>query len=256
VLQEAPTTAFVNPTQTFYSNSSFPRVIAFSGKPAGTYCYRAAFSAPNWGAPACVTVSLQTTALLRITNTSSYDIIDARLNNVQQVTYPYVILAGQSADFVFTTGGSVNYSLGNGFYNVDQSRDIWFTLAGTTTVTAGQTTTISIGKLLGGAGAATNWDGMYFDANLNSFFARFRFTTATNAFQLYNSTAPCFGGTTCNFALVGSGTARLVSWPRYSAIVSFDFGPGTAVANIAYPFASFTYRNGPASWPIIEYVRQ
>ena len=46
VLQEAPTTAFVNPTQTFYSNSSFPRVIAFSGKPAGTYCYRAAFSAP------------------------------------------------------------------------------------------------------------------------------------------------------------------------------------------------------------------
>jgi len=260
-LQEAPTTAFTNPAQTFFANSPNPLVIPFTGKAAGTYCYRAAFAVPNWGSSACVTVNPSTTAVLRISNTSSYDLIDVRLNGNQKVNYPYVILAGSSADFVFTTGGTVTFALGNGFYNSDQSRDTWFTLSGTETVALGQTSTVTfsnptIGELLTSFSTTKNWDGQFFDANVNSFFKRFRFTKATNGWQLLNATGPCFGGTTCTYAQVSSGTARLISWPQYSFIVTFDFGQGTTPAYIAFPFGSFVYQNGPASWPNIEYVRQ
>lgn len=261
VVQEAPTVAFTSPTQQTYPNSPDPLIISYSGRPAGTYCYRAAFSTPNWGNAACVTVTAPTTAVLRITNTSSYDMIDIRLNNVQKVEYPYGILAGQSVDFTFSASGTVSVALGNGFYDSDHSRDIWFTLTGTANVTLGQTTTVTfenptIGELLGNFTTAKNWDGQYFDNSANSYFKRFRFTKATNGWQLYNSTGPCFGGSTCSFSQQSSGTVRLVSWPRYSSIVTFDFGPGTAPAHIMYPFGSFQYQNGPSSWSIIEYWRQ
>ena len=108
-LQEAPTTAFNSPAETIHINATFPRSIPFSGKGAGTYCYRAAFSRPNWGNVACVQVTLPTTAVLRIANTSSYDLVDARLNNVQRINYPYIIPPGGSFDFVFTAAGTVNY---------------------------------------------------------------------------------------------------------------------------------------------------
>ncbi len=260
VVQEAPTAAFTNPTQSFFANSPDPLVLSYTGKAAGTYCYRAAYSVPNWGNTACVTVATPATAILRISNASSYDIIDARLNSTQQIAYPNGILAGQSADFVFTTSGTVSFILGNGFYNPNQSRDVWFTLTGSTTVTLGQTTLVTfnnptMGELLS-YGTAQNWDGLFFDAGANPYYARFRFTKSNSGWTFYVSTASCFGGTTCNFAQQGSGTVRLVSWPRYSSIVTFDFGPGSTQASIMYPFASFTYRNGPASWPIIEYGRQ
>jgi hypothetical protein len=261
VVQEAPTVAFTNPTQSFYANSPDPLILSYTGKPAGTYCYRAAFTAPNWGNAACVTVTSPATAVLRILNTSSYDIIDTRLNGVQQLDYPYGILAGHSVDFMFPASGTVSFVLGNGFYNSDHSRDVWFTLTGSVGITLGQTTVVTfsnptIGGLLTNSATTANWDGQYFDAGANSYFARFKFTKSSNGWQLFNSTAPCFGGSTCSFTQQGSGTLRLVSWPKYSSIVTFDFGPGTSQANIMYPFGSFQYRNGPASWPIIEYWRQ
>jgi hypothetical protein len=260
VVQEAATAAFVNATQTFHANSPDPLILSYTGKAAGTYCYRAAYTVPNWGNTACVTVTTPSTAVLRISNASSYDIIDVSLNSVERVGYPYGIPAGQSADFVFTASGTVSVALGNGFYNPDQSRDVWFTLDGTATVTLGQITVVTfnnptIGALLS-FDAAENWDGLYFDGDANSFFARFRFTKNTNGWQFFTSTAPCLGGTTCTFSQKAAGTARLVSWPRYSSIVTFDFGAGTTQATIMYPFASFVYHNGPASSPDIEYVRQ
>lgn len=260
-LEEAPTVAFDNATRTTFTNSPNPLVVSFTGKAPGTYCYRAALSVPNWGDAACVTVSPPSTSVLRITNNSSYDIIDVRLNNIQQANYPYGIAAGESVDFVFTSGGSVSYALGNGFYNSNQSRNIWFTLTGSTNVSVGQTTTITfnnptIGQLLSNFATAKNWDGQYWDNNLNPLFRRFRFSSSNNGWTLFDSTAPCFGGTTCSYSETASGTVRLVSWPRYSSIVTFDFGPGTESANILFPFATFKYRNGPGSWPIIEYIGQ
>jgi hypothetical protein len=259
VVQEAGSAAFVNPTQTFFGNAPDPLEISITAKPPGMYCYRAAFTVPNWSDPACVTVSSPSTAVLRISNTSSYDIIDIQLNGVQKVGYPDGILAGQSADFIFTTGGTVALDLGNGFYNTDHSRNIWFTLRGNQTVVLGQTSTVTfsnptIGQLLTGFTTSRDWDGQYFDDEANSFFARFRFTSLTGGWQLFDSNGPCFGGSSCSFTQIGQGSLRLLSWPRYSPIVTFDLGSGTKQASIAYPFGSFMYSNGPASWPIIEYV--
>lgn len=259
-LQEAPTAAFVNPVQTFYANSPDPLIVSYSGKAPGTYCYRAAFTVPNWGSSACVTVTAPTVAVLRIKNQSSYDLIDIRLNSVQHADYPYGIAVGNYTDFTFTTSGNVSYSLGNGFYNPDGSRDVWFTFTGSISVTLGQTAVLTINNLTIGqllsVNASQNWDGMYFDNDANSYFARFRFTRSTNGWQLFDSTAPCFGGSTCNFSQVGSGTVRLLSWPAYSPTVTFDLGPGTAATTITYPFASFEYDNGPSSWHKIDYWRQ
>jgi hypothetical protein len=199
-------------------------------------------------------------AVLRIVNNSSYDIVDARLNGVQQIFYPSAILSGSSHDFTFNSSGTVTIHLGNGSWASSTSRDIWFTFDGTRTVTLGATTTLqfdnpTIGQLMSGFTSAKNWDGVYFDANINSWFARFRFTSS-GGWTFYDSTAPCLGGSTCTFQTVGSGTLRLVSWPRYSTIVTFDLGPGSQQAQVAFPFSSFFYRNGPPSWPIIEYIEQ
>jgi hypothetical protein len=97
---------------------------------------------------------------------------------------------------------------------------------------------------------------MYFDSNINSFFKRYRFTRSTNGWQLFDSTAPCFGGNTCTFHQVGSGTVTLASWPKYSPIVTFRFTPTGTPVSIAFPFSSFQQQNGPDSWRIIEYVIQ
>lgn len=259
--QEATNTAFTSPTQVTHINVNYPRVVPITGKAAGTYCYRAAASVPNWGNVECLTVSTPTTGVFRILNNSSYDLIDVRLNGVQQASYPNAILAGGgSFDFV-RTPGTVTYNLGNGFYDSDTSRNIWFTLSGSATVQAGVTTTVTfnnpaIGELLSGFTTARNWDGMYFDSNINSFFKRYRFTRSTNGWQLFDSTAPCFGGNTCTFHQVGSGTVTLASWPKYSPIVTFRFTPTGTPVSIAFPFSLFQQQNGPDSWRIIEYVIQ
>jgi hypothetical protein len=54
----------------------------------------------------------------------------------------------------------------------------------------------------------------------------------------------------------GSGTVTLVQWSDYATIVTFKICAGCENIQLAYPFGSFMYRNGPASWPIIEYVGQ
>jgi len=261
ILQEAPDTAFVSPTSQTFTNAVLPLTVNFTGKSAGTHCYRANFSSGSFGNTACVTVAPAATAVLRIVNNSSYDLIDVRLNNVQQAFYPNAILAGSSFDFVFGGSGTVSYALGNGFYNPDQSRGIWFTLTGSATVTAGQTTTVTfsnptIGQLLTGFLTTSNWDGQYFDANANPHFARYTFRSATNGWQLFDSNGSCLGGSTCTFTQIGSGTLTLVNWPRYSPIVTFKFTATGAPVDIAFPFGSFQQRNGPPSWPIIEYVMQ
>jgi hypothetical protein len=260
-LQEAPDTAFVSPTSQTFTNVSLPLSVPFTGKAAGAHCYRAAFLGGSFGNTACVTVSPVTTSVLRIVNNSSYDLIDVRLNNVQQANFPNGILAGNSFDFVFGGSGTVSYALGNGFYNPDQSRNIWFTFSGQATLTQGQTFTLTvsnptIGQLLAAFSTTRNWDGQYFDGNLNPFFARYTFRSATNGWQLFDSTSSCFGGSTCTFTQIGSGTLTLVSWPKYSSIVTFKFSASGTPVNFAFPFGSFQQQNGPPSWPIIEYVMQ
>ena len=44
------------------------------------------------------------------------------------------------------------------------------------------------------------------------------------------------------------------SLPDYAAMVTFKLGSSYPDIQLVYPFGSFMYRNGPASWPIIEYT--
>jgi hypothetical protein len=176
--------------------------------------------------------------------------IDIRLNGQQQAAYPYALLAGQSCNFTFANSGTVTYNLGVGFYNTDGSRDVWFTLSGSTAVSAGQTTTVTfsnptIGQLLSGFNSSgRNWDGYYFDANAGYHAARFWFGYS-GSWKFY-----------VDGSQSGSGAVTLVSWVDYATIITFKVSGSGDTIQLLYPFGSFMYRNGPASWPVIQYVAQ
>ena len=73
--------------------------------------------------------------------------------------------------------------------------------------------------------------------------AAFRFTSA-GGWTLYT-----------NGQQTGSGQVSLVSWPDYSMIIQWTIEPGNndRKVNWAFPWGCFKMRNGPSSWPIIEY---
>ncbi len=254
-IQEAHDTGFSPVIATYISSDAIsPFTYTFASKPDGTYCYRVSLSPTDtaFSAPKCVTVARPTTAVLRIINNTSYDLVDLRLNNIQKLNYPYVIPAGGGLqDFTFSASGTVSINAGNGFYNSNTSPDIWFTFYGTPSVTVGQTTTItlnnpSIGNLLTWFQPTRNWDGEYWCYNCQSWYntARFQFTSSGN-YTFYD-----------NGVQKGSGTVSLDSWPKYSSTVAFRLSSSSQIIYLQYPFGSFLFQNGPPDWPKIEYWRQ
>ncbi|HEX9626634.1 MAG TPA: hypothetical protein VGA00_06825 [Acidiferrobacterales bacterium] len=249
LIQEAPDTSFSLANRTVYS--TYGTSYSFSSKPDGIYCYQIATSIVS-SAPACITVARPTTAVLRITNNTRYAMIDIRLNGTQKAAYPYGIPPGQSFDFLFGSSGTVTYNLGVGFYNSDGSRNVWFTASGSTTVTAGLTTPLAmqnptLGQMLTGFNpAGRDWTGPYWCYSCNPIlgYARYRFNS-TAGWSFYD-----------NDVFKASGTATLVSWPDYATAIGFKLCPTCDTITLYYPFATFYYRNGPADWPVIEYVRQ
>ena len=92
-LQEDTNTQFSNPTQTTYSNVSYPLVIAKSGKANGTYCYRAGSTVGNWSAAVCITVTI---APQTVTLKPQYDnlvMINSQDNTTANTVYPSSTLA-------------------------------------------------------------------------------------------------------------------------------------------------------------------
>lgn len=248
-IHEDVNASFTNPTSYAYSGG-LPGSRAFTNKPNGQFCYRVRDTGGSgvWSNVGCITVARPTTGVLRIVNSTHYDMNDIRLNSVQHANYPNVLLIGGTYDVVFTPG-TVSYALGVGFWN-GTTRDVWFTYTGTATITAGQTTTVTfpnptIAQLLTNFGSFRDWTGTYW-VGTSPGSKRFRFTS-TGSFTLYNGTA-----------LESSGSVQLVTWPDYASIVTFRVCSPTCGANIniAFPFGSFQYRNGPTSWPIIEYYGQ
>jgi len=245
-VQESPNTAFASVTTYPASNVSPPYSYTFTGKAAGQYCYRVGFGSSNWSAPACITVIPPAQGTLRIVNNTHYDMIDVRLNGVQQAAYPNALLVGRAANFGFTPG-TVTYSLGVGFYDSNGNREVWFTLTGSTTIVAGTTSTVSfnnptIGQLLSLFSGSHTWSGEYWDDNQALHYKSFAFSQS-GAWALYDD-----GNSTGS-----TGTVSLVAWPDYSSIISFRLCATCQTINIAYPFSSFQYQNGPSSWSIIEY---
>lgn len=253
-IHEDGDTGFANVTAYVSYDTTPPYSMTFSGKPDGTYCYRVGLSPSGpFSQPACVTVARSTSATLRIINSSHYDMIDIRLNNQQQAYYPNGIGPGAYADFVFTTPGTVDYDLGVGFYDSYGTRDLWFISWGATTVSAGQTTTITfdnptIGELLSDfRTSGRDWIGEYwcFSGCASTLgYKKFHFGINGN-WALYD-----------NNVYQGNGTVTLVSWPDYSSVVTFKLCSTCATIDFWYPFGIVRYHNGTSDWPIIEYVGQ
>ncbi len=223
-------------------------------KPTGTYYYRVRVYNMNGYSPYSAIISVTVNvpvakATLRITNNTKYDMIDIKLNNTQYInTVNTGVLIGNSYSVEFSSSGSVTYYLGVGFWN-GTSRNVWFYLSGTANVTLGSTTNVTfnnptIAQMLSGFSSSKNWNGYYFDAASNYKTCRFNFTSS-GGWTFYD-------GTVQN----GSGSVILVSWPNYATIITFKICSSCADIQLAYPFGSFMYRNGPPSWPIIEYTGQ
>lgn len=177
--------------------------------------------------------------------------IDLRLNNDQKISWPYGIAPGASADFVFTTGGSVSVNYGVGFYDYLGFKDIWFTGSTTVPLTSGQTYTLTannptLAAILSGYSSSRNWDGVYYCYSCTTLIhsARFNFTSS-GSWTLYD-----------DGALIDSGTSTLVSWPTYGSTITFKVCPTCENIQLPYPFGVFLFRNGPPDWPTIEYVGQ
>lgn len=251
-VQESKDSSFATHTNyTSYATSS-PFTYSFADKPDGFYCYRIGLAPGGpFSNTRCVTVQGPTAAALRIRNNTHYDMIDIRLNGTQQVGYPNSIPAGDSADFTFNSGGTVSYDFGVGFYNTDGTRNIWFQGTGTTSVTAGNVTTVTcnnptIGQLLSGFSDYRDWQGSYYCYTCPTLlhYARFRFTDA-GGWTFYDDGVP-----------QTTGSVSLVAWPDYASVVQFKICPTCDVISLYYPFGVFNYENGPDDWPIIEYVAQ
>lgn len=194
-------------------------------------------------------VDASTPGTLRIENRTHYDMIDIVLGNEQQVAYPNGILVGNSFDFPNRSPGTESFYLGVGFYNSDGSKDVWFTLSGTFNITPGNITVLTfnnptIGDLLTLFSPQKDWRGIYFDDNLKDHVAMFRFSR-DGRWDFFDD------GTNR-----GNGQLILVNWPNYSPIVTFKICTTCEDIHIANPWATFQYRNGPSSFPIIEYIRQ
>ncbi|MBL7851202.1 MAG: fibronectin type III domain-containing protein [Cyclobacteriaceae bacterium] len=233
-----------------------PYAIALT-RTTGTYYYRArVYTNSVWSSYSTVVQVTVTVAngVLRIVNNTKYDMIDIRLNSAQKVSTNQGVLIGNYADFTYTSAGTVNYTLGVGFWE-SGVRNVWFTLTGTATITLGQTTTVTfnnptINQLLSGFSSSNDWLGEYW-ISTTLYYAKFRYFSNGN-WQLYDNVSMTGAGGT----LISSGTVTLTSWTNYATVVKFKNCSTCAEISLLYPFGQFYYNNGPTSWPTILYVRQ
>ena len=103
---------------------------------------------------------------------------------------------------------------------------------------------MTIAQLLTLGATFTDWQGEFFDNNGAFHLARLRFFS-NGTWQLFRDNV-----------LQSSGSTTLVSWPNHSSTVQFRISAAQPIITIGFPFGSFFFRNGPPSFPIIQYTRQ
>ena len=189
-----------------------------------------------------------TATTLRLVNNTQYNIVSLTLNGSEQFSPGNGVLSGSTVNLA-TTPGSKTLVAGLGFVRADGSRDIWFTFTRSFNVTAGQINTqtfsrITVGQLLTMGSASTAWNGTYFDNNGALHLARLVFSS-NGSWQFFD-----------DGVARGSGTLTEVSWPNSSPTVTFRINSTLPAITISHPFGRFFFRNGPLSFPIIEYVKQ
>lgn len=198
--------------------------------------------------PTAPTPPPATGTTLRLVNNTQYNIVSLTLNGSEQFTPGSGVLSGSTVN-LGTTAGNKTLVAGLGFVLADGSRDIWFTFTRSINVTSGQINTqtfsrITVGQLLTMGAASTTWNGTFFDDNGAPRQARFVFRS--------NGSWQFFVDGVAN----GTGTLTEVSWPNSSPTVTFRINSAFPAITISHPFGSFLFRNGPPSFPIIQYVKQ
>lgn len=185
---------------------------------------------------------------LRVVNNTQYDIVSLKINGQEKIQAGTAVALGTTGTLNLAPG---NYSLvvGMGFANSSGARDIWFTTSRNVSVTATTPTTTTISPLplsliLTGGAAFKDWQGEFFDNNGGFHLARLRFQS-NGSWQLFQDNV-----------LRGSGSTTLVSWPNRASTVQFRIAANQPTISISFPFASFFFRNGPASFPTIQYTKQ
>ena len=197
---------------------------------------------------------------LRLVNKSHYYMVDIKFNGDQQIYYPNAINpSGGYYDFEFTSPGTVDYSVGVGFYDTwyPYAPEVWWYYNGQTTVYDGQTSTVTcnnptVSELLCNFQSSRKFGGYYW-YNLQNYYCYFKFFS-TGSWQFYdNSDWDYTGGT-----LIGEGMVTEVSWPDHSLIVIFRLNDGLSDISINYAsgFSWFYHNNGPPGWVNIEYTGQ
>ncbi|MGE5552090.1 MAG: fibronectin type III domain-containing protein [Bacteroidota bacterium] len=225
--------------------------------PGTTYYFRvrASNTAGNSGYSNTASATTnQALGILRIVNNTKYDIVTLKLNNQEQLTYGYVVLVGNYCDIPFTSSGTVSYYIANGFYDTYNMKNEMFCISGNTTVTLGQTTTLTfnnptLAQVLSGFKSYSDWLGDYWQG-LSLGYCYFRFHS-NGTWQLYDRPPGSSG-----YTLVASGSVILVNWDNYDSFISFKLSSSGAVIQLPYPFSDFYLNNGPPDWPTIHYVKQ
>lgn len=250
-VQEDDNPGFSSPNSYTSYDGTSPYTYGFTSKPDGVYYYPVRQPPPSTGFSnvATITVARPSASILRIQNSSHYDLIDLRLDGVQKLNYPYVVPVGGYADFTYTGTPTVRVDLSVGFYNSSGGRDIWFFMNPVyRTMAPGAVAVITfnnptLAQVLTNFGSARNYDGDYWH-NLVYGWARFRFFS-DGTYTFYD-----------NGAQTGSGTVSLVSWPNYATVIYFKVQSTGEQILLAYPFGQFYYANGPSDWRIIQYTAQ
>lgn len=186
---------------------------------------------------------------IKIINNTQYHLIDVRVNNVQKLASFGGAVPGGSFEFIQAPGNGYSLYLGVGAWNSDGSRNEFFRFSATANVTSGNTTTITlnritIAQLMTGFRASQDWVGNYFDNNGAMHQARFRFFS-NGSWTLFDDGRQ-----------IQTGVLSLAEWNNMALTVKFRTKSTDQPISTFHPFGRFIYRNGPASWPLIEYVRQ
>jgi hypothetical protein len=178
-------------------------------------------------------------------NASAYPIISLEIDGVEQFpAAPRGLPPGGSLTLALAPGAHT-YAAANGFWS-GALRETLYTYSGSQTQASGQTGTVtlrdpSLPQLLTQFGTSGSYTGEYWSGTqLNYKTLRF-FSNGT--YNYYN-----------NGALVGTGTATLVSYPG-SYLVTFNIsGVQSAQGVLDERYGTFFMRNGPADWPTLQYV--
>jgi len=195
-----------------------------------------------------VTAPQPVNGTLRVTNNTQYDVVSLKINGQEKIPSGTSLGVGLTGT-ISLTPGTYNLVAGIGFIGSNGTRDVWFNIPRTATITSAQTTTttfvpMTIAQLLTLGAASTDWQGDFFDNNGGFHLARLRFFS-NGTWQLFKDNA-----------LLSTGSITLVSWPAHSSTVQFRTSATQPIIAISFPFGSFLFQNGPPSFPIIQYTRQ